>query len=177
MPGTSQLSDAELVDILQSVRTIAVVGASADAAKAAHAIPAYMKAHGYRIIPVNPRGGEILGERVFPSLAEVDAAIDVPIDMVDVFRPAREAETVARAAIAAGARVLWFQLETDDPAAVRLAEDAGLTVVTGRCLAVEHRRLGLGRGPARAAAGPWSPRSRSGSGPACRRRVSSASPG
>ena len=143
MTTRGQLSDADLRELYRSVSTIAVVGASADRAKPAHVIPAYLQSQGYRIVPVNPRGGELFGEKVFAGLD----AVDVPIDVVDVFRPAREAEAVARDAVAAGARVLWFQPGTDTPEAVRLAQDAGLTVVAGLCMGATHGRLGLGPGP------------------------------
>ncbi|MGH2573815.1 MAG: CoA-binding protein, partial [Actinomycetota bacterium] len=92
MSGPEVRSREKLVRIYRETRTIAVVGASANEAKAAHAIPRYLRQQGYRIIPVNPRGGEILAERVYPSLHE----IDVPVDVVDVFRPPNEAEAVAR---------------------------------------------------------------------------------
>ncbi|MDX6714729.1 MAG: uncharacterized protein QOH30_1287 [Baekduia sp.] len=139
--------DAELRETLLRVyaeaRTIAVVGASADEAKAAHQIPRYLQSQGYRIVPVNPRGGVILGEPVAASLADVDAAVDV----VDVFRPGEEAPEIARQAIAIGARVLWLQLGVESEEAARLAREAGLTVVTNRCMGATHRQLGLGPGP------------------------------
>ena len=96
----------QLLRIYAESRTIAVVGASADEMKAAHQIPRYLQAQGERIVPVNPRGGQLFGERVFSSLAEVD----VPIDVVDVLGPASEAPLIARQAIALGAKVLWLQL-------------------------------------------------------------------
>lgn len=138
-------SDGELVEIYRSVATIAVVGASDNVSKPAHAIPAYLWSQGYRIIAVNPRGGEMFGGPVYGSLGE----IDVPVDAVDVFRPPGEAMAVAREAVAIGARVLWFQPGTDTPEAAQFAEDAGLTVVTGRCMGHTHGRLGLGPGPDR----------------------------
>jgi uncharacterized protein len=135
----------QLTDIYARTRTIAVVGASANPAKAAHRIPSYLHDQGYRVIPVSPRGGELFGEPVRPSLADVDE----PIDVVDVFRPPDEATSVARQAIASGARVLWFQPGTETDDAVRLAGDAGLTVVAGRCMGETHAELGLGPGPTR----------------------------
>src|SRR5215218_7027015 len=89
----------QLLRIYADARTIAVVGASADESKPAHQIPRYLQSQGYRIVPVNPRGGVILKERVAPSLADVE----VPVDVVDVFRPAQEAPEIARQAIAIGA--------------------------------------------------------------------------
>jgi predicted CoA-binding protein len=136
-------SREELVRIYKQTTTIAVVGASANEDKAAHSIPRYLKSQGYKIIPVNPRGGEILGERVYRSLQE----IDVPVDVVDVFRPPTEAEGVAKDAIAIGAKVLWFQLETHTEKAIGLAASAGLTVVADRCMGATHGELGLGPGP------------------------------
>jgi uncharacterized protein len=133
----------ELLEIYRRARTIAVVGASDSRGKAAHAIPAYLQSQGYRIVPVNPRGGEILGERAYPSLREVD----LPVDVVDVFRPPEEAVAVARDAIAVGADVLWFQPGTHTEEAVRVAHDAGLTVVAERCMGETHGELGLGPGP------------------------------
>ncbi len=134
-----------LLGIYATTKTIAVVGASADPTKAAHVIPRYLQSQGYRILPVNPRGGELFGERVFRSLAE----IDVPVDVVDVFRPAEEAPEIARQAIAIGAKVLWLQVGIESDEAQRLAEAAGLTVVMNRCIGATHAQLGLGPGPER----------------------------
>jgi predicted CoA-binding protein len=137
----------QLLSIFAQPKTIAVVGASNAPGKPGHDIPRYLQSQGYRIVPVNPRGGEILGERAFKSLRE----IDVPIDVVDVFRPPEEAAAVARDAIAIGAKVLWFQQGTDSDEAVALAADAGLMVITRRCMGVTHGLLGLGPGPHRRA--------------------------
>ena len=133
----------ELLRIFAQPKTIAVVGASTAVGKPAHDIPLYLQSQGYRIIPVNPRGGEILGEPAFASLRD----IDVPIDVVEVFRPPEEAEAVAREAVAVGAKVLWFQTGTDSAEAVRAVADSGITIVTGRCMGVTHGLLGLGPGP------------------------------
>lgn len=135
--------EEQLLAIYRQTKTIAVVGASANEDKPAHQIPRYLQSQGYRIVPVNPRGGGILGEPVFGSLRE----IDVPVDVVDVFRPPAEAEAVAREAIAIGAKVLWFQPGTSTGEAVRLASSAGLTVVAERCMGATHGELGLGPGP------------------------------
>ncbi|HWD71930.1 MAG TPA: CoA-binding protein [Actinomycetota bacterium] len=130
-------SDEELLRIFREARTIAVVGASMHDHKPSHFVPRYLQEQGYRIVPVNPRGGEILGEKVYRRLEDVD----VPFDAVEVFRPPNEAEAVARSAVACGARVLWFQLGTHTDEAVRLAEQAGVTVVVDHCMMPEHRRL------------------------------------
>lgn len=139
--GRSGLSDEQLRQIFESAETIAVVGASVHEHKAANAIPRYLQEQGYRILPVNPRRSEVLGEPAYGSLAD----IRVPIDVVDVFRPASEAEEVARAAIASGAPVLWFQPGTQSRGAVRAAREAGLTVIDGLCMGTTHAALGLGR--------------------------------
>ena len=133
----------QFLRIYADTRTIAVVGASADASKAAHRIPRYLQSQGYRILPVNPHSGELFGERVFRSLAE----IDVPVDVVEVFRPAQEAPEIARQAIAMGAKVLWLQVGIVSEEARQLAEAAGMTVVMNRCMGDTHGLLGLGPGP------------------------------
>jgi uncharacterized protein len=132
-----------LLRIYAETKTIAVVGASADPSKPAHRIPRYLQSQGYRIRPVNPRGGEILGEPVARSLAEVDG----PVDVVEVFRPAEEAPRIAREAVEAGAKVLWLQTGISSEEARRVAEAAGLTVVMDRCMGEAHGELGLGPGP------------------------------
>lgn len=141
-----ELSEREqLLRIYAESRTIAVVGASADPSKAAHEVPRYLQSQGYHILPVNPRGGELFGEHVFHSLAE----IDMPVDVVEVFRPAQEAPEIARQAIAIGAKVLWLQLGIVSEEARQIAEAAGLTVVMNRCMGATHALLGLGPGPHR----------------------------
>ena len=136
-------SREDLLRIYSKPKTIAVVGASDTRGKPAHDIPLYLKGQGYRIVPVNPRGGEILGEKAFASLRDVDG----PIDIVEVFRPPEEAEGVAREAVAAGAKILWFQPDTESDEAVKAMADEHILVVTGRCMGVTHRELGLGPGP------------------------------
>ena len=138
-------SRQELLRIYEQTKTIAVVGASADERKAAQVIPEYLQSQGYRIIPVNPKGGEILGERVYTSLEEIEVAVDV----VEVFRPAAEAETIATEAVGIGADVVWFQPGTHTTEAIQLAANEGLTVVAGRCMGATHGELGLGAGPSR----------------------------
>lgn len=143
MEPVSPLSEEEIRKIYADTKTIAVVGMSGSPEKDAHEIPRYLQSQGYRILPVNPRGGELLGERVFTSLKEIDE----PVDVVDVFRPSDEAADVARAAAAIKPKVVWFQLDTESEEGVGIAEEAGLTVVWGRCMGATHRQLGLGPGP------------------------------
>jgi predicted CoA-binding protein len=132
-----------LVGIFAETKTIAVVGASADPSKPAHTIPRYLQRQGYRIVPVNPRGGELLGEPVARSLAEVDG----PVDVVEVFRPAEEAPRIAREAVEVGAKVLWLQFGIVSQEARQVAEAAGLIVVMDRCMGETHAELGLGPDP------------------------------
>ncbi len=138
-----ELSADELRQIYAETNTIAVVGASNDESKPANHIPAYLKSQGYRIVPINPRGGEILGERAYTSLQEVNA----PIDVVEVFRPSEETPDIAREAVTAGAKVLWLQTGISSDEAAQIAEEGGLKVVMNRCMGVTHGQLGLGPGP------------------------------
>ena len=133
--------DDYLRDILSSVRTIAVVGASPRRERPSHRVMAYLQRRGYRTIPVNPNavGGTLNGERVYASLAEVPEAID----MVDVFRRVEVAGGVVDEAIAKGAKVVWMQLGVRDDAAAARAEAAGVKVVMNRCPAIEIPRLDL----------------------------------
>jgi predicted CoA-binding protein len=123
-------------DLLRSARTIAIVGLSADPRKPSNFVGTYLKRAGYRIIPVSPRAGEILGERAFPDLASVD----VPIDLVDIFRPAADCLAIVEQAIAVHAPAVWIQLGIVNLAAAERAEAAGLAVVMDRCTKIEHGR-------------------------------------
>lgn len=132
-------TEDELRKIYAESKTIAVVGISADESKPSNNVPAYLQSQGYRIIPVNPRGGEILGEAVYESLDKVDTAVDV----VDVFRPAEETPDIARQAAKIGAKVLWLQEGIASDEAEKIGEEAGMTVVMDRCMRATHRELGL----------------------------------
>lgn len=121
-------------EVLKRSATIAVVGASRNAHKAAHSVPAEMQRHGWRIIPVNPSVTQLFGERAYPSLIEIPDQVD----LVNVFRPAREAAEVVRQAIAIGASAIWLQLGIASAQAKQLAEEAGLDYVEDRCIAVER---------------------------------------
>lgn len=129
--------------ILAESRVIAVVGASRDALKPAHSVPAQMIRHGWRIIPVNPFADKIFGERSYPTLADLDE----PVDLVDVFRPAADAVDVVRQAIAIKAPAVWLQTGIVSAEARALASAAGIDYVEDRCLAVERTLAGLSRRP------------------------------
>ena len=133
---------AQLRRILKQHRTIAVVGLSADWYRPSYFAAKYMQEHGYRIIPVNPKYEEILGEKCWPDLK----SIPEPVDIVDVFRKPQDCAAVAEDAVAIGAKVLWLQLGVVNGEAARIAEAAGLEVVMDRCVKIEHARLfgGLG---------------------------------
>ena len=128
---------ATLRRILRSARTIAVVGLSAEWHRPSFFAAKYMQEHGYRIVPVNPRYAEILGERCHASLE----TIEVPVDIVDVFRKTEDVLPIARQAIAIHAKCLWQQIGVKNLEAARLAAEAGLDVVMDRCVKIEHARL------------------------------------
>ena len=123
--------------ILGTCRTIAVVGLSANWYRPSYFAAKYMQDHGYTVIPVNPAYPEVLGQKCYPTLAD----IPVKVDMVDCFRRAEEIPSLADESIAIGARVLWMQLGIVNEDAKRTALAAGLEVVMDRCVKIEHARL------------------------------------
>jgi uncharacterized protein len=129
----------DIEQILKESNTIAVVGASTNPAKATYSIPATLQSAGFDIIPVNPKAEEILGQPVRRSLAD----IDVPVDVVQVFRPSQEAPDIARAAASIGAKVLWLQLGLRSEEARKIAEEASMDYVEDRCMGVERARYGI----------------------------------
>ena len=134
--------DDDLIrDVLQSVRTVAVLGASPKAERPSNSVLRFLLAAGYRAIPVNPghEGSEIAGQRVFGRLADIDE----PIDMVDVFRQSAALQGIVDEVLALGPRpaVLWTQLDVVNPAATDRAVGAGMKVVVDRCPAIEYPRL------------------------------------
>jgi len=122
--------------VLLDAKTIAIVGLSSNPLRASYFVGFYMQRHGYRVIPVNPREPEILGERSFASLRDVP----VPVDIVDVFRAPAAVPAIARDAVAIGAKCLWCQFTVINEEGARIAEQGGLDVVMDRCLKVEHAR-------------------------------------
>jgi predicted CoA-binding protein len=131
--------DRELRALLGDVRTIAIVGLSSKPDRPSLAIAEYLQEKGYRVIPVNPRETEVVGERAYGSLGDIPA--DVQVDVVDVFRRAEETPAVARDAVAIGAKVLWLQEGIVNDEAYRIASEAGLDVIMGVCIMVTKERL------------------------------------
>jgi predicted CoA-binding protein len=131
--------DRELRALLGQVHTIAVVGLSSKPNRPSLDVAGYLQEHGYRIVPVNPRETEVLGERAYPTLRDIPS--DLPIDVVDVFRRAEETPEVARDAVAIGAKVLWLQADIVNDEAYRIASEAGLDVIMGVCIRTTRQRL------------------------------------
>jgi len=127
--------------LLRSARTIAVVGYSSRPDRPSNSVSAYLRRHGYRIIPVNPQlhGVMIDGERAYDRLADIPAS--EPIDFVDVFRRGEFLDDVVDDALVSGMSAMWFQLGLGNPEAARRAESKGIRVVWDRCTAIEHRQL------------------------------------
>ena len=126
--------------VLHSAKTIAVVGLSNNPLRASYFVGYYLKRHGYRLIPVNPREAEILGETCYASLSDVPEHVDT----VNVFRAPNALPGIAREAVAIGADALWTQFGVVNDEGAQIAEDGGVTVVMDRCLKVEHARY-IGR--------------------------------
>jgi len=122
--------------VLYTAKTIAIVGLSSNELRASYFVGYYLKRHGYRVIPVNPRETEILGERSCASLL----AVPVPVDIVNVFRAPDALPAIAAEAAAIGAGALWCQFSVINEEGARIAETAGLSVVMDRCMKVEHAR-------------------------------------
>ena len=136
-PSLTVEEDPDLLEILRNARTIAVVGASADASRDSNMIAQFLIKQGYDVIPVNPKYTEVLGRKCFPTVASIGKQIDI----VDVFRRSEFLGETAQDAVDAKAQVLWMQLGIENEEAGRVAADAGLRVVMNRCIMVEHRRL------------------------------------
>lgn len=127
---------AGILGILHSMRTVAVVGLSANELRASHFVGFYLKNHGYRIVPVNPREKTILGETSYASLKDIPFAVDV----VNVFRAPAAVPGIATEAVEIGAKCLWLQFGVISPAGIAIAEEGGLDLIVDRCIKVEHAR-------------------------------------
>ncbi len=135
---TVNSNSEELREIFESVKTIAVVGLSPDETKASHRVAAYLKEHGYKIVPIYPKEETILGEKVYRSLLEIPFAVD----MVDVFRKPDALDAIADACIKRGdIKVFWAQKDIVNNSAASKAKESGMMVVQNKCSMVEHRNL------------------------------------
>ncbi len=140
------MSQNEIKEILQKYRVIAVVGLSKELGKDSHRVSAYLKQHGYRIIPINPFAEEVLGEKSYPSLLDIPPEIQKTIEIVDVFRRAEDVPSIMEQAIKLKQKngkpfVVWLQLGIANEEAAEAGRRAGLIVVMDRCLMVEHHHL------------------------------------
>ena len=126
--------------VLRTAKTVAIVGLSSNELRASYFVGFYLKRHGYRIVPINPREAEVLGEKSYASLLDVP----LPIDIVNVFRAPDAVPAIAADAVAIGAGNLWCQFGVIHAEGARIAEAGGVSVVMDRCLKVEHARY-IGR--------------------------------
>ncbi len=130
-----------VLELLKRAKTIAVVGLSDNASRPSYGVSAYLQSKGYRVVPVNPRLTEVLGERAYPSLSE--AAKEEQIDIVDVFRTSDAVPAIVDEMLALGIPSLWLQESVVHPEAAEKAREAGVVVVMDKCILKEHRRYGL----------------------------------
>lgn len=135
----SQSSAAEITEILNTYRVVAVVGLSNDSNRPSYRVARYLQEHGYRIVPVNPGCQEILGEKCYASLKD----IPFPVEVVDIFRKVETIPGIVDEAIAVRAEVVWMQQGLEEPDSARKAGQAGLRVVMDRCLKIEHEQRHL----------------------------------
>ena len=140
------MSQNQIKEILKKYKVIAVVGLSKEPEKDSHRVSAYLKQHGYRIIPVNPFADEVLGEKSYKSLLDIPPEIQKTIEIVDIFRPAKDVPPIVEQAIKlkqiyGKPFVVWMQLGIVNEQAAEAARRAGLIVVMDKCLMVEHHRL------------------------------------
>ena len=139
------MSQSQIKEILK-YKVIAVVGLSKEPGKDSHRVSAYLKQHGYRIIPVNPFADEVLGEKSYKNLLDIPPEIQKTIEIVDIFRPAKDVPLIVEQAIKLRALydkpfVVWMQLGIVNEQTAEAARRAGLIVVMDKCLMVEHHRL------------------------------------
>ena len=132
---------SDIKEILSKNKTIAMIGVSKDPSKPSTIVMKYMQKYGFRVIPVNPKakGEKILGEEVFAKLEE----IKIPIDMVDVFRPSKEALEIAKDTVKIGAKVLWLQLGISSNEAKEVVESNNIDYVENRCTKMEYQKIFL----------------------------------
>ena len=134
---------SEIKDILSKYKTIAMIGVSKDPTKTSTIVMKYMQKYGYKVIPVNPsaKGEKILGENVYEKITDIKE----PVDIVDVFRPSKEAFSIAEDAVKIGAKVLWLQLGIRDENAKKLMEKNNIDYVENKCTKMEYQKFFLGK--------------------------------
>ena len=134
---------SEIKDILSKYKTIAMIGVSKDPTKTSTIVMKYMQKYGYKVIPVNPsaKGEKILGEDVYEKITDIKE----PVDIVDVFRPSKEAFPIAEDAVKIGAKVLWLQLGIRDENAKKLMEKNNIDYVENKCTKMEYQKFFLGK--------------------------------
>jgi predicted CoA-binding protein len=140
------LNQNEIREILTRYKTVAVVGLSREPGKDSHRVSAYLKKHGFHIIPVNPFTDKVLGEKSYISLLDIPPEIQKTIEVVDIFRPSKDVPLIVEQAIKLKAmygkpNVVWMQLDIVNEQAAEAAEKAGLTVVMDKCMLIEHKRV------------------------------------
>ena len=140
------MNDIDIENILKKHKTIAIVGLSREPEKDSHRVGGYLKAHGFRIIPVNPFADEVLGEKSYKSLLNIPPEIQKTVEVVEIFRPSEEVPIIVDQAIRLKAlygtlQVVWMQLGIVNDKAAEAAKKAGLTVVMNKCMMVEHDRI------------------------------------
>ena len=140
------MSDLNIETILKKHKTIAIVGLSREPEKDSHRVGAYLKAHDFRIIPVNPFADEVLGENSYKSLLDMPPEIQKTVEVVEIFRPSEEVPNIVDQAISLKTlhgtlQVVWMQLGIVNEKAAEVAKKAGLTVVMNKCMMVEHDRI------------------------------------
>ena len=136
-PGRIITREDEIAELLESSKTIAVLGLSPKPERDSYKVAKYLKENGVRIIPVRPGQKEILGEKAYASLDEIDE----PVDMIDVFRSPDQVMAHVREALRVKPKVFWMQLGIEHPEAARLLAENGIDVVMNRCVKVDHERL------------------------------------
>jgi uncharacterized protein len=133
--------EERIIDLLKKAKTIAVVGLTSDISKPSYGVSEYLQSKGYRVVPINPKLNEVLGERAYPSLSE--AAKVEKIDIVDVFRRPEAVPEIVDEVLALGLPALWLQETVVHEEAARKARENGVLVVMDKCILKEHHRYGL----------------------------------
>jgi uncharacterized protein len=144
--GGFWLGQNQITEILKKYKVIAVVGLSKEPEKDSNVVSAYLKQHGYRIIPVNPSADKVLGEKSYPSLLDIPPEIQKTIEIVDIFRPSKDVPPIVEQAIKlkqvyGKPFVVWMQLGIVNEEAAEAARHAGLIVVINKCMMIEHDHL------------------------------------